>query len=108
MNIDEYRALVAKENNEGGESVVQTEQEPIATLEESTQEATEIQQVEQPTAEQETYAEVSSTIKYGDQEYEVEQLVRSAQRANDLERISRQLSEQVQNSQTAQSYYNLS
>ena len=112
MNIDEYRAMKAEMEQEQPEGTgvenAQIEQSPVVTPEQGTQETEQVQPPSEPATQQEPVgqAEIPSTIKYGEAEYEVESLIKAKEEAEALRQQQAQIQAQLQQTQIAQQYYN--
>lgn len=100
MNLDEYRAI--KNQTEGNATNAQTEHQPTQTVEQNVSQTPEVPASPESLAVQET----ATKIKFGEQEYDVEQLVQAKQQADSLALEQERLKDEVAQANLAQQYFN--
>lgn len=113
MNIDEYRAFKAQQEEEsaGGAGDVQVEQTTAAMPEQNVQETGQVQsapeqsQIEGAVQPEPETPQTPSTIKVGDTEYSVDELVQARTEAEVLRQQQVAAQAQLQQASVAQQYY---
>ena len=113
MNIDEYRAFKAQQEQEsaGGAGDVQVEQTTATMPEQNIQETGQVQPTPEQAQIQETVhdepetPQIPSTIKVGDAEYSVDELIQARTEAETLRQQQAAAAAQLEQAAIAQQYY---
>lgn len=104
MNIDEYLAIKASEMESG--HVAQAEQAPTTTIGEGVQETPQGVGAPEPQEPEATVgSEIPSVIKYGEQEFKVEELVQTKQQFEELTKEQQRIQQELEDARVAREYY---
>lgn len=107
MNLDQYRALKAQEQAKGeGDIATQVQQPTTETIETSVPQASEVQSQTGHTEVEAPPIETPSKVKYGEQEYDVETLIRAQSQAEALLREQDRLKAEAEKAEIATKYFN--